>query len=121
MKFTAKRNGKVMHCIETNDLDIMAQSMLAAYVYSCKNDDLNENYACIFETKSDFEKVYSGLPKKAFTGKNYYSISNNERLLYIHEKDNWDLIPIGYNSQKIINILLNLNWDLDISYDNTNN
>ena len=126
MKFIAKKStccteaGKIVNCFQTDNLETMAQYIIGAYAYGNNQADRrDDDFACVFADKYEFEELFDEIPINQFIGKNYNAIPYNKRLLYICGKFGWDLIPVGNNPQEIIDTLLSLDWsDLEIDYNN---
>ncbi len=129
MKFVAKksqccaRKGYICHEFETNDVEKMAQFILNSYSYGGDSDRRDDDYACLYDSLTDFEKEkFTDSDERAailkdYAGKiKYQDLPKGSKMLYTSGGFGWDLIPV-HTTKDIINELVSMNWsDLDIDF-----
>lgn len=131
MKFVAKKSqccvraGHVCHEFETDDVQKMADYILAAYSYGADGcDRRDDDYACVYNCLADFESEnFSEEDEKETKLADYVGVTPyaelpaDSKLLYMSGGYGWDLVPVS-SPRQIIDELISVDWaDLVIEFD----
>lgn len=119
MKFkVTNQAGHVCHEFESDDVQAMADYMLASYAFGADSADRrDDDYAQVYSSLADFESVNfadddgKDYQLKTYVGETPYSeLPAGSNLLYIASNHGWELIPIS-NPRQIIDELNSFCWD----------